>query len=387
MALPLAYNVRNVRVRWQVTLLAVLGIALVVAVFVVLAAMASGFRQVLAGTGTVANGVVVQRGSTSELTSAVSRDNVSLLSVDDRVARDAQGRALASPEHVIVFNAPKVGGGETNVLIRGVTPMAFDVRQGVRLVEGRAFTPGLYEAIVGTRIVDRVEGLTVGSTVKIQRRDWTIVGLFESGGSGFESEVWADADALGPLFNRRGGYSSLTVRLVDPAMVESFDRDIRRNPQMQLQMKDERAYYADQTGLVGQAMWGLAVFVSIIMSIGAVFGAMNTMYAIVSARTREVGTLRALGFSRSGVLTTFVIESVLLATVGGVLGCLMALPANGLTGGTANATFSELAFAFRITPAALTVGMIFAIVMGVAGGLLPAFRAARMPIVSALREV
>jgi putative ABC transport system permease protein len=170
-------------------------------------------------------------------------------------------------------------------------------------------------------------------------------------------------------------------------MVESFDRDIRRNPQMQLQMKDERAYYADQTGLVGQAMWGLAVFVSIIMSIGAVFGAMNTMYAIVSARTREVGTLRALGFSRSGVLTTFVIESVLLATVGGVLGCLMALPANGLTGGTANATFSELAFAFRITPAALTVGMIFAIVMGVAGGLLPAFRAARMPIVSALREV
>lgn len=388
MAMPLSYNMRNLKVRWQVTLLAVLGIALVVAVFIVLAAMASGFRLALAGTGVAENAMIVQRGSTSELTSGIPRAQISLLAIDSRVSRDAEGRALASPEHVIIFNATKKADGQsTNVLIRGVTPMAFVVRHGIRIVEGRTFSPGLYELIVGTRIRDRVNGLDLGSTIKIARRDWTVVGVFSSEGSGFESEVWGDADAIGPAFNRSGGFSSLAVRLADPSTAQAFDQEIQHNPQMQLQLKEERKYYADQTGLVGQAMWVLAVFVSIVMAVGAVFGAMNTMYAIVAARTREVGTLRALGFSRWSVLFTFVLESVVLALVGGALGCVLALPANGLTGGTANATFSELAFAFRITPVALGIGLMFALVMGVAGGLLPALRAARLPIVNALRDV
>ena len=237
--MPLSYNMRNLKVRWQVTLLAVLGIALVVAVFIVLAAMASGFRLALAGTGVAENAMIVQRGSTSELTSGIPRSQISLLAIDSRVSRDAEGRALASPEHVIIFNATKKADGQsTNVLIRGVTPMAFVVRHGIRIVEGRTFSPGLYELIVGTRIRDRVNGLDLGSTIKIARRDWTVVGVFSSEGSGFESEVWGDADAIGPAFNRSGGFSSLAVRLADPSTAQAFDQEIQHNPQMQLQLTD-----------------------------------------------------------------------------------------------------------------------------------------------------
>lgn len=386
MALPLSYNVRNLLVRWQVTLLAILGIGLVVTVFIVLLAMANGFRYALRSTGQVNNAIVVQKGSQSELTSGIPREGTNLISVDNRVARGADGQPLASPEIVVVANLKRaMDGVDTNVLLRGVTPKAFEVRTGVTLAEGRPFQPGLFEVIVGERVRERF-ALNVGSTVKVQRRDWQVVGVFKSEGSGFESEIWGDKDVMAPAFNRENGYQSLTVRLSNPTQLDDFKKAVEANPQIQVEMKREVDYYDEQAGFTVDALMGLAIFVAIVMGIGAVFGAMNTMYAIVSARTREIGTLRALGFSRPGILVAFVVESAFLALVGGAIGCLLALPANGLSGATGGANFSELAFAFRVTPTALVGGLVFAVVMGIAGGLLPALRASRLPITTALRE-
>jgi putative ABC transport system permease protein len=388
MALPLSYNVRNVMVRWKVTLLAVGGIALVVTVLVVLSAMANGFRIALAATGSEDNGIVVQRGSGSELTSFFSREHRNLIEADGRIAKNSQGQPLTSPEIVIVANLKRrADGNPTNVTVRGVTPMAFDLRSNLSVTAGRRFTSGLNEIIAGESIARRVGGLDIGSTIRIQNRPWTVVGLFSSGGSAFESEIWGDYDVMGPAFQRGGGQNSLTVRLADPGTLQKFDEDLRANPQMQVQMVQERKYYADQSGPVSGPLLGLSLFVSIVMGIGAVFGAMNTMYAIVSARTREVGTLRALGFSRRSILASFLAEALLLAAAGGVIGCLLAFPMNGYTTGTGQtSSFSEIAFAFRITSGSLVTGMVFALVMGFLGGLLPALRAARMPIIAALRE-
>ncbi|HEX9428682.1 MAG TPA: ABC transporter permease [Candidatus Polarisedimenticolia bacterium] len=388
MALPLSYNIRNLVVRWKVTILAVFGIGLVVTVFVVLLAMANGFRIALAATGSTDNGIVVQRGSGSELTSFFSREQANLIMADDRVARGADGTPLASPEIVIVANLPRrADGAPTNVTIRGVPQRAFEVRRNVRIAEGRSFKPGLNEVIVGRRIHERMRGLDLGGTITIQRRQWAIVGIYTAEGGAFESEVWGDADVMGPAFQRGGGQNSLTVRLKDAGRLEGFDRDLEANPQMQVKMVQERQYYADQAGQVATSLLALARFVAIVMGIGAVFGAMNTMYAIVAARTREIGTLRALGFARRSILAAFLIESVFLALVGGILGCLLAFPMNGFTTATGNtASFSELAFAFRITPMTLMVGLGFAVLMGLLGGLLPSWRASRMPITSALRE-
>jgi putative ABC transport system permease protein len=386
MALPLSYNVRNLRVRWQVTLLAIFGIALVVAVFIVLSAMASGFRLALRATGRTDNALVVQKGATSELTSGIARDVASVIMVDSRVARGPDGQPLASPEALVVVSLPrKTDGADVNVTVRGVTPRAFDVRGGITIVEGRRFNPGLYEIIVGERAYDRF-GLKVGRSVKLQKKDWEIVGVYASEGSGFESEIWGDIDAVGPAFQRQGGYQVIALRLADPGTLPALKERLENDPQMQVSVAQERKYYEDQAGFVVNALMGLAMFVSIVMGIGAVFGAMNTMYAIVSARTREIGTLRALGFSRRSILFSFVTEAVFLALIGGLLGCLLAVPANGVTTATNGANFSELAFAFKITAPALVGGLIFAIVMGFLGGLFPAWRGARLPITSALRE-
>lgn len=388
MALPLSYNVRNLKTRWQVTLLAVVGIGLVVAVLVVLLAMSTGFRLALRATGRTDNAILVQRGSASELTSWVPLAHRQLLEVDSRVAVGADGKPLSSPEIVVVTNQPRRTDGEpANVTVRGVTPRAFEVRGGIDVLEGRSFQPGLYEVIVGQRISERVTGLELGDEVKIQGKPWKVVGLFRSSGGAFESEVWGDLDVMGPAVRRSGGSSSLVLRLAEPQTLEEFDREIRANPDMQLQLVEERKYYEDQAGFVSGALLGLALFVALVMGVGAVFGAMNTMYAIVAARTREIGTLRALGFSRRAILFSFVAESVFLALVGGLLGCLIALPMNGFTTATGQtASFSEVAFAFRVTPPLLVTGLVFAVAMGLIGGLLPASRAALLPITSALRE-
>jgi ABC-type lipoprotein release transport system permease subunit len=387
MALPISYNVRNVRNRWQVTLLAVSGIALVVAVFTVLMSMSEGFAIALRATGRPGNAMVVQRGSASELTSWIPQDQKNLIMVRDEVARGADGQPLVSPEVVIVTMKPKKDGEPTNITVRGVTARGFQVRDGIKVVQGRNFTPGLYEVIVGDKIAARVAGLEIGSKVKLQKREWEVVGTFTSQGGAFESEIWGDADVMGPEFGRSGGTNAMSVRLRDGADVAALDRWIKSNPQMQLQAVAERKYYDDQAGPLASILRKLATFVAIIMGVGAVFGAMNTMYAVVAARTREIGTLRALGFSRRAILFSFVVEAATLALVGGAIGCLLALPMNGYSTGTGQTqSFSEIAFAFRITPEIMASGLVFALLMGIVGGLLPAFRAARLPITSALRE-
>ncbi len=388
MALPLHYNVRNVRVRWQVTLLAVSGIALVVAAFTILMSMSEGFASTLRATGRRDNAIIVQRGSASELTSAVPLDHRNLIIVDDRVERGPDGQALTSWEWVIVIALPKATDGQpTNVSIRAVTPRAFKVRSGIDVVEGRRFTPGLDEVMVGRKLLDRIQGLRLGGTVKYQRKEFRIVGIFASRGGAFESEIWGDFDVFGAIFQRGAGSNSLVVRMKNPAEIPAFDRWIRAQPQMQLQAVEERKYYEEQAGPLASILRTLARLVSFIMGIGAVFGAMNTMYAIVAARNREIGTLRALGFSRRSILLSFVVESAFLALVGGAIGCLLAFPMNGFSTGTGQTqSFSEIAFDFRITPAILFAAMVFALVMGIVGGLLPALRGARLPITSALRE-
>jgi ABC-type lipoprotein release transport system permease subunit len=388
MGLLFRYNLRNLRARWKVTLLAIFGIALVVAAVVIIASMSAGFQRALGATGSDNNAIVVQRGSLSELSSWIRIADAETIVTDPRIARDHEGTPIASCEIVALTVPPKKTDYQpTNITLRGVQPATFKVRSNIKMVDGRMFTPGLFEVIAGKKISDRVQGLKIGDTIRVQRKDWTVVGLFTADDSSFESEIWGDYDALGPAVGRNSGCESLTLRLANPAMLSSFDKDLRANPQFQVQAQSERKYYADQAGDLAGALKFLAAFVGVVMGIGAVFGAMNTMYAIVSQRTREIGTLRALGFSRLNILFSFVTESVFLAVVGGVIGCLLALPMEGLTTGTGQTqSFSEIAFAFRITPGIVIGGMIFAVVMGIVGGLLPAFRASRMPITSALRE-
>jgi putative ABC transport system permease protein len=388
MALPIGYNFRNIKERWKTSALAIGGIALVVTVFVTLLSMATGFRTALRSTGRVDNAIVVQQGSISELTSWFSREHANKIMADSRIARSADGRPLASCEVVVINSVPRrTDGLPTNVTLRAVTPIAFDVRGGIKIVEGRKFQPGLYEIIVGQRIRERVRGLDLGSTMKFQNTNWKVVGIFAAEGGSFESEAWADYTAFEPVVRRGGGCESLTVRMAAASQISGFDKDLRGDPQLRVQAQNERQYYEDQAGPVALSLTGLAVFVAVVMGLGAVFGAMNTMYAIVSQRTREVGTLRALGFSRRAILFSFVVESTLLSLIGGAIGCALAIPANGITTSTGQTTsFSEIAFAFKITPQGLLVGILFAAVMGVVGGLLPAIRAARLPITSALRE-
>jgi len=388
-AIPLSYNVRNVRQRWRVTLLAVSGIALVVAVFIVLIALENGLRIALAATGSPGNAIVVQRGATQELTSGIGRETANVIATDDRVARDDAGRPLASPEVVVIATLPrKSDGTQGNVQVRGVSPMAFQVRGNVRIVSGRVPTPGLGEVVVGRHLVDRYRGVEIGRSLRIKGRDWPIVGVFEAGGSSFESEVWTDVDVMASVFSRQGGYQSMTVRLVDPRGLKAWADEVARDPRLPVDIKGERQFYEDQAGPVAAALLGLAIFVSIVMGIGAVFGAMNTMYAVVAQRTREIATLRALGFGRAAILVSFVVESVFIALVGGVIGCALGWAAASLfpAAATGNVTFSELAFAFRVTPGALVAGLVFALLMGLFGGLLPAIRAARLPLRTALRE-
>ena len=388
MAVPLSYIARNIRVRWRLTLLGVVGITLVVAVFAVLMAMSEGFSTALRSSGRTDNAVIVTRGSASEMLSELSPEARDLIDADDRLARGPGGQALASWESVMIMSLPKrTDGRRTNVTLRGVSPQAFEVRGGIRLTAGRVFAPGLAEVIVGRRIRDRVRGVDLGQTFLYRRRSFIVVGIFESEGAAFESEVWGDHATFNALLTRRTLYNCGVVRMKDAADIPSLDRWIRSLPGSSLQAVPERLYYENQGGQVSMVLRALARLVAVVMGVGAVFGAMNTMYAIVAARTREVGTLRALGFSRRAILFAFVAESALLALIGGALGCLLAFTVHGYTTGASNLqTFREVAYAFRITPAIVGSGMAFALVMGILGGLLPSLRAARLPIATAVRE-
>ena len=388
MAVPLSYSLRNIRVRWRLTLLAVVGITLVVAVFTVLMAMSEGFRAALRGSGRTDNAIIVSRGSASEMFSEVTPEDRNVILADARLRRGPDGQALASAESVMVMSLRKrPDGHRTNVTLRGVSPLAFEVRGGIRVTSGRPFLPGLAEVMAGRRIRERVRDLDVGSTFRYRGQDLTVVGVFESDGAAFESEVWGDYASLNALLRRPAVTNCMVVRMKDPAEIPALDRWIRSRPGASLQAVPEQLYFENQGGQVAMVLRALASLVAVVMGVGAVFGAMNTMYAIVAARTREIGTLRALGFSRRAILVSFVLESAVLALIGGLLGCLLASAANGYTTGASNLqTFREVAYAFRITPAIIGVGMGFALVMGVLGGLLPSVRAARLSIAAAVRE-
>jgi len=389
MGLIANYNLRSLMVRKGTAAMTAAGIAMVVAVFVMTLSIAQGFRATLVASGSPRNAIVLRKGSTSETTSAVPRPSLALVASLPQVARGADGQPLASPELVMIIALPRKSDTQpANVPVRGVGPHAFQVRDSVTLVDGRPFTPGTREINVGRLAEGRFSGLSMNSTIKFGGQTWTVVGIFTADDAAFESEVWGDIDLMMPAFDQRDAYQSVTVRLTDPGAFESFEAAVAADPRLTLKPQRELDYYAQQSQTLTTVLRVFGGFVTLILSIGAVFGAMNTMYAAVAYRTREIGTLRALGFARGTIITAFLAESIALALVGGVLGCLLALPVHGLSTGTTNfSSFTEVAFKFRITPMLLAGGVAFSAVMGLVGGLLPALRAARIPIARALREI
>jgi putative ABC transport system permease protein len=387
MGLVAHYNLRSIFARKVTAAMTALGIAMVVATFVITLALAQGFRATLVSSGLPGNAIVLRQGALSENVSVVPRDAVALVETLPQVARDAEGRPLASPELLVIISRPRTSDGQpANVPLRGVGPRSFDIRSSVRFVEGRRFQPGLSEIVVGRLAAERFQGLRLGSTIRFGNSGWTVVGIFAADDAAYESEVWGDVDLMLPAF-QRPAYQSVTVRLSGPEALDSFKAALEADNRLELGAQSERDYYASQSVLMTTMIRILGSFVTLILSIGAMFGAMNTMYAAVAYRIREIGTLRALGFSRLRITGAFIAESVLLALIGGVIGCLIALPVHGLSTGTTNwQSFSEVAFRFRITPGLLLAGLVFAAVMGALGGVLPAIRAARIPIAQALRE-
>src|SRR6185295_13741526 len=388
MGLIASYNLRSMIVRKGTAAMTAGGIAMVVAVFVMTLAIAQGFRQTLVVSGSPQNAIVLRKGATAETVSAVLRTDVPIVESLPQVARSPDGRPLSSSELVTIIALPRISDNQpANVPARGVGPRAYDVRDSLKIVEGRRFNAGAREINVGRAAVGRFKGLTLGSEVKFGSAVWKVAGVFTADDAAFESEVWGDVDLMMPAF-QRNGYQSMTVKLTDPSMFESFKTAVEGDPRLYLQPQREQDYYAEQSRAMTTVIRVFGTFVTLILSVGAVFGAMNTMYAAVAYRTREIGTLRALGFSRFRIVTAFLAESIALALIGGVLGCILALPVHGLSTGTTNfASFSEVAFKFRITPALLAGGLFFSAVMGAVGGLLPAIRAARIPVARALREI
>lgn len=386
MRIPLSYNLRNLRVRAFSTVMTALSVGLVVAVFIGIMALARGLEQAFVSTGDPLNVVVLRQGAQVETSSSVSRQALQDIRYLPGVAADAQGAPLVSPEVIVLLNLPKRGDGQgSNVLVRGLSAQGFALRPQVRMVAGRPFRPGLREVIVGRAMADRFQGAGLGESLRFGRSRWTVVGIFDAGRTAFASEVWADASELADDFDR-AAYSSVLLRAETPLASRSLTQRISEDQRLHLKALSEPDYYAEQTKAAGPIKI-LGNFLAVVMAIGASFAVMNTMYAAVARRSREIGVLRVLGFGPRSILASFLVESVILAAAGGILGCLLALPLHGLATGTTNfRTFSEVAFGFRITPDLLAEGLVFSLVMGSLGGLLPARAASRQPMLETLRE-
>jgi putative ABC transport system permease protein len=387
MALPLTYNFRNVLVRWRATLATILGIGLVVAVFVLVQSLAVGLEKSAGNTGDPRNIMIVRKGSTAESTSMVSLQQYQILHYWPQIARDAAGKPLISADLISLISQPRIDGrGEANVSVRGLSPLGMALRPQVKLVSGRWFTPGKREVAISQKLARRFASFHVGDRFRTGGHTLTVVGEFDGGNSAFDSEVWMDADEARSLFDREE-YSSFLVRTASPEAGRELIARIESEKRLPLLAEPEVKYYGDQTA-TALPIKILGNFLATAMSIGAVFAAMNTMYASVGSRTREIGTLRVLGFRRRSILAGFIVEGALLAAMGGVLGCLLALPLHGVSTGTMSFnSFSETVFEFRITPWLAAKGMIFAVVVGVLGSLLPAIRASRLPVITALKSV
>ena len=389
MAIPIIYNVRSVKARWTSTIVAVAGIAGTVGVFIAMLSLARGFRATLVTSGSADNALITRAGATSEMTSGVAIDSVKIIQDAPGIAREANAPLLTS-EAVLMAPIPLISTGtDANVELRGVSPNVFAIRRNIKIIEGRMFQPGLAELIVGKNANKTYSGLTVGNEIGLGSRRWQVVGVFDAGGSAFDSEVWGDAHLLNGAYKRPDTLSqSVTVHLTSPEALQQLQDSLTSDPRLTVDVTREIDYYAKQSTRMTTLITILGGFVAAIMAIGAVFGALNTMYSAVAERGREIATMRALGFGAAAVVLSFSIEALLISFVGGAIACLAVLPLNGLTTSTMNfQTFSNLAFAFKITPELLVKGIVFALVMGLIGGLLPAVRAARLPVATALREL
>ena len=385
MAIPITYNVRNLRVRWRLTIATAMGVALVVAVFIMVMALARGLNATYVSTGDERNLLVLRKGSTAESNSQLTREESSRIRYLDGIVRDEKGNPIVSAEIIVVINLERIdGAGYANVLVRGMKSVGLVLRPQARLIEGRMFQPGLRECVVSRRIADRFMNCRIGQAFRSGSTTWRVVGIFDAAKTAYESEIWIDADEAHAVFHR-DFYGSVLLRAASPAASAALVKRMERDRILTVRALPETEYYREQTHMAGPIQF-MGGFLAVIMSIGAAFSAMNTMYASVGARTREIGTLRVLGFKRREIYMSFLIESVLLALIGGGLGCLFSLPLNGIATGTIGwNTFAEIAFEFRITGELLARGMIFALVMGILGGLLPARMAARKPVLEALR--
>jgi putative ABC transport system permease protein len=351
--------------------------------------LAHGFRATLVASGSEDNAILMRAGATAEMMSGISLESIKIVQDDPGVARDGSGPLITS-EVVVVAPFPlRATGTNANVQVRGVSGNVLTIRRNVKIVQGRMFQPGLSELVVGSNANKTYSGLTLGNTVDFGGGHWRVVGVFDAGGSAFDSEVWTDARVLDDVYKRPTNiYQSATVHLTSAAALQQLKDSVSADPRLNLDVFREVDYYAKQSTAMTRLITVLGGLVAFVMAIGAIFGALNTMYSAVSERGREIATMRALGFGGPAVVFSFLIEALLIAFIGGVIGCVAVLRLNGLTTSTINwQTFSNLAFAFRITPGLLLSGLLFALAMGLIGGLLPAISAARRPIAVALREL
>ena len=387
MALPLNYSFRNALVRWRSTIATVLGIALVVFVFVLLQSLAAGIEKSSGNTGDPRNIMIVRKGSTAESASLISRPTFTEIRYFEEIARNEKGEPVISADVLVLVNlARRENNGEANVLLRGVTARGMELRPQVKLAAGRWFEPGQREIVVSAKLAKRFANFDIGDSFKTGSATFTVVGWLDGGGSAFDSECWLDADECRSTFER-DMYSSFLIRVPDDASAEKLITRIENDRRFKLKAEKEVEYYKKQTMTAAPIKW-LGGFLAVMMSVGAVFAAMNTMYAAVGARTREIGTLRVLGFRRRAVVTALMIEGGFLAFLGGIIGCAVAFYWNGYTTATMGfETFSEIVFQFSVTPKLVAEGLVFAVVVGLIGTLFPAIRASRLPVIAALKSI
>ncbi len=386
MKIPFSYTLRNLWTRKLTTLLTAGGMALVVFVFATVLMLEEGLRKTLVDTGSYDNVIVIRRSAQTEVQSAIDRAQASLIESQPEVALDADGERMVSKETIVLVNLNKRDSDKpTNVMVRGVGPRSLTLRPQVKIIAGRMFRPGASEIVAGRNAAERFKGAGIGETLWFGQREWQVVGTFDAGKSGFDSEIWGDADQLMQAF-RRPIYSAMVFKLNDTAQFDALKARLESDQRLTIEAKRETVFYADQSDALATFIRYLGVTLSIIFSVGAIIGAMITMYASVASRTAEIGTLRALGFRQSSVLAAFLLEALLLGVVGGCVGLFLASFMQLFTISTMNfQSFSELAFSFTLTPAITVKTLLFAMVMGVVGGFLPAVRASRLRIVDALR--
>lgn len=387
-AVVTALNLRTIGERRGASLATVFGVAGVVAVFVGVLSIGEGFRATMSSGGREDVAMIMRSGNDSEMMSGLGREDTDIVKQAPGVARDAQG-PIASAELFVVINVPKRSTGtDANVPLRGVQAKALEVRGTLKIVEGRMFEPGRNEVIVGRAAQREFRGLDLGTTNRWGQNDWTVVGIFEDGGSVVESEIWSDAAVLQPAYNRGNFFQSVRAKLNSKEEFQTFKDAITTDPRLDVQVDTERDYFAGQSKGLTAIITGLGTIIAVLMGFGAVFGALNTMYSAVSARTREIATLRAIGFRSAPVVVSVLAESLVLSLVGGILGAIAAyFGFDGFQAATLNwQSFSQVAFKFAVTPKLLLIGISYAMVMGLIGGLFPAIRAARLPVTAALRE-